>query len=87
MSDKKDPEKTAYDLLQNDIRTIMETGEGRRFVWRVLSHCDVYSDSFTGKSSTFFNEGRRSVGLDVLNDLNEADPRLYPKLLLEELDA
>lgn len=56
----------------NDIAALMATPHGRRFLWRTLSLCGVYRLSYTGNSETFFREGARNVGLQLLADVEEA---------------
>lgn len=71
------------DQLKADLNKIMTIPEGRRFLWYALGLGGVYTSSFTGNSETFYLEGRRSVSLNLIADLNEADPRHYIKLLQE----
>ena len=66
-----------------DVRAILATKEGRRFVWRYLTECSVFKTSFTGNSQTFFNEGERNVGLKLMADVNDADPEAYIAMLRE----
>ena len=60
----------AFVWLMNDRR-------GRRFVWMLLESTGVFRSSFTGNSTTFFNEGQRNVGLMVLSLINELAPNQY----------
>ena len=79
MSEKENLKKT-----KASIQTVLKTEQGKDFVWEILSLCGIYDNQFTGNSGTFFNEGRRSVGIDIIQTmLNEADPTIYPRLLLE----
>lgn len=59
----------------NDLRAVLVSPEGRRFVWRLLERGGVFRSSFCAESDscTAFNEGRRNLGLSVLNDVLEAD--------------
>lgn len=62
----------------DDLRAVLDTPPGLRFVWRVLNTAGVFTTSFTGEGpSTFFNEGRRDLGLRVLADVIEARPDAY----------
>lgn len=54
----------------SDLQAIMQSRSGRRFMWGLLSKCGVFQTSFTGNSTTFFNEGRRDIGLQYIKDLN-----------------
>lgn len=67
----------------NDFRFIMQTPEGRRYVWRLLREAGVFRTSFTGNSETFFREGMRNMGLMIMNDLNEACPERYLQMTNE----
>lgn len=67
----------------NDMRTVLSTLSGRRVVWRYLTFCKVFESSFTGNSTTFFNEGMRNVGLALLADIHEAEPQAYLLMMQE----
>jgi hypothetical protein len=49
-----------------------------------LGLCNLYTSTFTGNSQTFYLEGKRDVGLDILKLLEDADPTIYPKLILDK---
>lgn len=67
----------------NDMRFVLAHPQGRRVMWRMLERCGVYRTSFTGNSTTFFNEGERNVGLKLLADIEEADLDAYIKMKRE----
>ena len=48
---------------------LLKTPSGRWFLMRLLDKTKVLSDCFTGNSSTFYNEGRRKVGVDLVNEI------------------
>lgn len=66
-----------------DVIAVMDMPAGRRFIWRYLEKCGVYRQSYTGNSETFFREGSRSIGLNLLGDIMDANPELYVKLIQE----
>lgn len=76
-------EKRIRSLELEDMRRILETDYGRRFVWRYLGIAGVFQSSFTGNSTTFFNEGRREIGLKLLADVTDAKPDAYVQMTLE----
>ena len=53
---------------------------GRRVLHRMLSMCEIYSDSFTGNSGTFYREGKRAIGLQYIEMVGS---ELYIKMLIE----
>ena len=67
----------------NDIRKVVSLPEGRRIYYYVLEKAGVFRSSFTGNSTTFFNEGARNVGLIMLGDLMEAKPDALNQMMRE----
>lgn len=71
-----------------DLRHVLSTPRGRRFVWRVLAMARIYEQSFTGDAlTTAFNEGRRAVGNQLLAELNDTDPDAFVAMLREQRAA
>lgn len=67
-----------------DFKWIMSNKRGRRFVWRLLDKAGVFRSSFTGNSETFFREGQRNLGLQVLGLIHEHTPETYAQMLSEK---
>ena len=67
----------------DDMRYILSTKSGRRFIWNLLGECGVFQCSFDGSSKPFFKEGERNVGLKILVRLNDADPQAYVTMINE----
>jgi len=68
----------------DDIRAIMGAESGRRLMSRLMVNAGVFRCSYNGQSNqTVFNEGRRSVGLFIHEELRECCPALYMKMLEE----
>lgn len=70
---ERDEAKRYKDSLIN----VMSTEPGRSFMWEMLSKAGLFRTSFTGNSATFFNEGKRSLGLELMADIQEFCPRHY----------
>lgn len=70
----------------DDVSFILSHPQGRRFFWRYLSLCNMWKTSFTGNSTTFFNEGERNIGLRLMADINEASPEAYVQMVKENID-
>lgn len=72
----------------SDIKSILNKPEGRRYIWRLLCKCGIFNNSFTGDSNlTAFNEGKRNIGLDILLDVNEAEPAAFARMQNEYISA
>ena len=73
-------EATDFEVLNANVREVMDTRAGRDVMWEILSICGLYTDNSTDAHPGV--EGKRSVGLQILGMLSDADERLYPQLLL-----
>lgn len=72
---------------RSDLLRLLEIPEFRRFAWRYLGFSKLFETSFTGNSTTFFNEGMRSVGLKLLHEITTTDPAAYLKMMNEARDS
>lgn len=77
-------EDKEYDALIANTKELLKTRQGQDFVWYILSLCNVYGESFTGNSQTFYLEGKRAVGLAIIGLLGEVSPTAYAELLLDK---
>ncbi len=80
----KEEEKEA--LETRDLLTVLGTPEGRRVLWGILERCGVYKTSFTGNSETFFNEGKRSIGLELISKIGTASDDALFTMMKEAKD-
>ena len=75
---KKKYEREDWTWLLSDIR-------GRRIVRILLEKTNTFGVSFgSGNDSTNYNEGRRSVGVQILKNLNAYKPSAYVQMLEEK---
>lgn len=81
--DAKVKERFSRDRELDDLRVVLSSVQGRRFVWKVLNKAGVFRSSFTGDNATFFNEGRREIGLMIIADVMDADETAYGRMAKE----
>lgn len=56
----------------NDLRATMDTSSGRRTIWNLLTRCGVFNEDFSVETNvTYFNLGRRNIGLRYMKMLHE----------------
>ena len=56
----------------NDLKDIMQTEGGRRFIYRLLQDCGVDNTALIiDPYSSAYHTGRRSVGMDILKDIRK----------------
>ena len=81
-SQKEYQKRRARDI--DDLQKILRLPEGRRFLLKILTESGMFHASFSLNSmTTAFNEGKRDIGLWLLKDIDEAEPRAYPQMVSE----
>lgn len=83
MAKTKDRDEVQHNLLCSNMRDVTKTRAGKEVIWAILAMCGLYSESFTGNSQTFYMEGKRAVGLEILQLMEDTDKTLYARMLLE----
>lgn len=75
--------------LAEDLRAALVTPGGRRLLWWVIDGVSgAMGRSFAQDPyATAYNEGRRSVGVDVRLACERADSAAYVRMIREQLDA
>ena len=61
----------------NDLAKVLETKEGRRFFWHLLSVCKTFDGAMTGNSNTFYILGMQDLGKKFYRDAHLASLKLY----------
>ena len=88
VSERQKKRRLRAERADADLLWLMNQREGRRFVGRLLQSCHLYESSFAGpgssKSATYFREGERNVGLQVLADITRLCPDLYARMVGEQ---
>jgi hypothetical protein len=79
-------ERRGRDRELNDLRVVMSSPEGRRFIWRWLGMCGVFRTSFETNARIYFNEGQRDIGLRLTAEITEADEALYLQMQREAFE-
>lgn len=73
-------------MFLDNVRAEMRRPQVQKIVLFMLNTCGIYrsSISLNGEPSGVM-EGERNVGLQLIDLLDEADPHIYPLLLLAEV--
>ena len=65
-----------------DLRRVMDTPEGLRVIERIMEETKLLAPNlFTGNSGTFYNIGKRDLGLWLYHEVMEAAPASFIKML------
>ncbi len=82
---KKSADRIERQNEESDIKWLMSSKRGRRFVWRLLEKAGVFRSSFNTNAMTMsFSEGNRNYGLNLLNSIHTLCPELYPTMIKEQ---
>jgi len=70
------------------MREVLATPAGARVLWRILGQAGIFDMSFVPglPESTAFNEGRRSVGNWLWNEVSEADVGRLFQIMKERIE-
>ena len=70
--------------LASDYKKVLSTNEGVRVLWDILSMCSIYTECFSEKDGrTEYNLGRRSLGIMLMDKIENVDPDLLINILKE----
>lgn len=59
-------------MIDHDLRDIMQTEGGRRFIYRLLQSCGTDNAAFIVEPyASAYHTGRRSVGVEVLSSIRK----------------
>lgn len=85
-ADQQSAQRVRKEQEASDFEWLMQDPRGRRLVRGLLAESQVDKDCFTGNSSTFYNEGKRSVGLHLEGKLKQYTLDHYCLMLKEQQD-
>lgn len=64
----------------NDLRAVLQTVEGRRFLWRLLGRCKTFASIYEASARIHYNAGQQDIGHNLLIEIDEADPEAFFKM-------
>jgi hypothetical protein len=67
----------------NDIRSILLSPSGRRFLWRLIAHCRILESIWEQSAKIHYNAGRQDVGHFIWSELEAADKELVFQMMRE----
>jgi hypothetical protein len=86
VSKKKSKKELIQEREEAELKWVLSDPKGRAVMWRLVARCGVYQDSFTGNSTTFYKEGRRSVGLETIVEIDHTDKNAYATMRIEAVN-
>lgn len=77
-------QEKAKAIFISDMRDLFRDTRAQKLLFHILDLSNINGLNYTGETnSTNYNLGRTAVGYGLLELMEEADPTLYPRLLLQ----
>lgn len=76
--------RLAAESRVKNLQWVMSDKRGRSFIWALLSLTGVFRISYTGTSETYFREGMRNIGVQLLADLKTYCTETYKAMEREQ---
>ncbi len=86
---KADENKRKRDQELNDLRTILATEQGKRFLMRLLNRANLLQPTYgsgANASDFAFFEGRREFGLYILGEITQANTDAWLDMQKQHFD-
>lgn len=84
-ADQADRMKTKNALV--DLRAVLALPEGRRVLWRLMEHCQVFASIWHPSALIHANAGRQDVGHFIMAQIAEADEQKLFLMMQEAYNA
>jgi len=79
----KQKETSLRDRELNDLRSILNTREGRRYLWRMMGHCRTFASVWHASAQIHYNAGMQDVGHFMMAEITEASPEAFFLMMKE----
>ena len=72
-----------FDRDKTELQALLKRKDARFLIWRVLEQCGVYHTNVHIDARAQIQEGRRSIGLWLLEQVLQAEPNSYTLIRAE----
>lgn len=70
-----------------DLKAVMAAPAGQRFVYRLAEYCGIRTHAVVSSPELLaYSEGRRSIGVDLLDDAQRVAPQAFVEMMRERLN-
>lgn len=67
----------------SDIRYILQSIQGRRFMWRLMEFCKPFESIWESSARIHYNSGKQDVGHFLMGEITEADDDKFLQMMRE----
>ena len=83
-------QKTKAKVFKNEddsrISAVISSYEGRAMLWDILECCRIFTKGYVEGNLAYYNQGRRDVGLELIERINEIDKDVYARMSKEAIE-
>ena len=79
-------ERSARERELNEMRVVLSTVEGRRWLWRLLGKCKTFESIYESSARIHYNSGQQDIGFRIIQEIDAADPEMFFKMRNENLN-
>ncbi len=79
-------DKNIEDRDNEYLRQVLQTYEGRAFIWRLLERCKISHSAPPGEENMARFEGGRDIGAWTIKQVFTSDEKAYIVMLQEDLE-
>lgn len=76
-------EKMIRERELNDLRYLLASPQGRRFLWRVMARCKTFESIWEPSAKIHFNAGQQDLGHFVMAEIVAADENAFLQMMKE----
>lgn len=66
-----------------DIKEVLKSVNGRRFIWRILSKCKTFESIWQPSAMIHYNSGMQDLGHFIMAEITDADAELLFLMMKE----
>lgn len=76
-------EKQRQIQASNDLKYVLSSRQGRRFIWRILSYCKLFESIWRPSAEIHKLAGMQEVGLFLTGEVVKVDDEAYFQMMKE----
>jgi hypothetical protein len=70
-----------------DIRFLLETPQGKRFIWRLLGHCKTFESIWESSAKVHYNAGMQDLGHFLMGEVVAANDEALLEMMRGSKDG
>lgn len=83
VKEAKEREQSRREQELSDLAVLLELPEGKRFFWRLLTHCKTFESIWHSSALIHYNAGTQDIGHWMLSEIAKARPDVLPQMMLD----